>query len=221
MAAINAELFQHTTHRYKNIKLELRKHLPEEVAGEVIAFVGVKTEEKFDEIWGFVSKRYERLNALYDSFSENDTKAERNKKLQRFFELTKPKDVIDELKEIIRFEEIEKDYKHMIDSLSNGLYGEVFNQYQFDSNMFDFFKHGLLIDLKNLTGKLEKYTEHVGKHILLLQQIQESKKSKGFVKGGFSALGMLLGVPFMGTAAGALMGAGQEGQQSESIQKSG
>lgn len=210
--------FQNPTQQIEEIKTKLYRTLPIGVAEEIEALVQIRTDEKFNRIWNLVSKRYNRLNELYESYSDKDSKEERNQKIKRFFELTKPREVVNELKSIIEFEEMETEFRRVLTDLSKGEHGELFQRYQFDRQVFGYLKYGLLSEVKEVTTKLESFTEQNAKHVLLLQEIMESKKTKGFVKGGFTALSILVGVPFLGTAAGKIMGANDESKISESLQ---
>lgn len=219
MMQAKERLFEDPNRQYDQLKGQLYKNLSKDVAEEIEAFVQIKTTEKFDSLWKILNRRFERLNELYESDSENDSKEEQNKKIKRFFDLTNPKYVTDELKVIIEFDEIEKDFKAVIDTLAKGEHGKLFLRYKFDSNLFGFLKHGLLVELKNLASKLEVYTEQIGQHVILLQEINDSKKTKGAIKGGLTALSLIVGVPFLGTAAGKLMGANDEAKQTDSLKK--
>ncbi|MFC0475571.1 SH3 domain-containing protein [Robertmurraya beringensis] len=210
--------FQNPTQQIEEIKTKLYRTLPIGVAEEIEALVQIRTDEKFNRIWNLVSKRYNRLNELYESYSDKDSKEERNQKIKRFFELTKPREVVDELKSIVEFEEMETEFRRVLTDLSKGEHGELFQRYQFDRQVFGYLKYGLLSEVKEVTAKLESFTEQNAKHVLLLQEIMESKKTKGFVKGGFTALSILVGVPFLGTAAGKIMGANDESKISDSLQ---
>lgn len=213
------DFFIDATHEYQTIVRDLQTRLKQSVYEEILAFVQMKTDEAMEQVWGKLQNRYEKLNQLEESMPDEPTKEDQNQYLKEFFRLTDPSRVSVDLQEALKFSELEGEYLAFIEKMSTQEYGEIFNRYKYPSPFFSSLKQAILHDIDLVTVTLKTYTETIGKHALLLNDMNKSAKDKAFIKGGASLLGMLVGIPFAGAGVGALMGGNDQSKVNTSLNK--
>jgi hypothetical protein len=211
--------FINANYEYHKMSQDLQQRLKPDVSAEVMALIHKKTDEAMEEVWTRLQRRYEKLQELEDSFPEKPTKEDHSLYLKEFFRLTDPGVVSADLKEALKFDFIEREYRQFIDKMSAQEYGEIFKRYTYPSHFFNGLKAAILHHIQQLTSALKTYAEMIGKHAILLDSINQGKKGKAFIKGGASLVGMLVGIPFAGAGVGALMGGNDETRINDSLNK--
>lgn len=204
--------FVDSNSEYEKILQDLQHGLKREVSEEVVALVQMKTDEAMEQVWQMLRSRYDDLKKLEDSMPDKPTKEDQNHYLKEFFRLTDPGRVSEDLKKALKFDFIEGDYRKFIDKMKTQEHGEIFKRYLYPISFFNGLREAILHDIGELTSSLKIYTETMGKHAILLNDINKGKREKAFIKGGASLLGMLVGIPFAGAGVGALLG-GDDGRK--------
>lgn len=214
------EAFFTNPHReYQDIIIDLQKRLHNDICQEIVAFVEMKTNKAMEQVWNRLKNRYNELSKLEETMPDNPTKEDQNHYIKEFFRLTDPSKVSWDLQDALKFDKLEKEYLDFIKQMATQEYGELFKRYVYPSPFFHAVRNGILHHIVVLTDSLKTYTEAIGNHALLLDELNRGKRDKAIIKGGATLLGMLIGVPFAGAGVGALMGGNDHTQLTNSLEK--
>lgn len=195
------ELFRTAEEDMRRWELDLRYKLPGPVVEEIIALANLRTNEKFDQIIGVLSERYDQLKRLYEKFAAVKDQNEYRECLKRFFELVHPRDVLTELKAVLTFPEIRTNYELFIEQCASRPYGEVFARYRWNEEVYVRLEAGILTHSKRLMEPLEKHARQIADHVDLLEDMKDSAVGKGIIKIGSRVAGSLLAGPIGSLAA--------------------
>ncbi|MDL4839241.1 SH3 domain-containing protein [Aquibacillus rhizosphaerae] len=211
--------FKEPAKEYDLIVNDLKKHMSQPCSEEVVAYVDHITNNAMDRVWDQLRYRYEALSELEDTFPDKPTREDQQRYTRKFFEYTDPGKVSKDLQTALSFDELEADYIQFITSMSEGEYGEIFLRYRYPSPFFNGIRQGILLQINKLTNALKQYTDKIGQHALIMDQVKSDKQGKSIIKGAASVFGMMVGIPFAGAGVGALIGDDSETKISQSMGK--
>lgn len=194
-------MFQNAANDARSLEMEIRYALPSLVVDEIMGLVEFKSVEKFNQIVGVLSKRYTELDELYERFNHIQDQDEYQHCLKRFFELVHPREVLNELKSVLVFPEIQQQYMLFIKECSSRPYGEVFARYQWKDEVFRHLQAGILSNSNLLMDALEQHALQIAEHVKLLESIREGAVGKGIIKIGSRIAGALIAGPIGSLAA--------------------
>lgn len=179
-----------------NIK-QMRKYLIEDVVEEIEAFAEVEANAIMEKIDRKLSKRFKNLEySVYDRIENSNTKEEYQQCLQNFFQLTDVREVAKDLNTALKYDYLQTRYNQAIFHFTQGEYGQFFQNYKFDHSVFNYFSHGVLINMDKLMAELGSYSKQVKKHFDLLKSIKENARGKSFARVGASLAGSFIaGLP--------------------------
>ncbi|MED4353956.1 hypothetical protein P9265_16710 [Schinkia azotoformans] len=202
------ELFQFPLADANKIREELIKTLPPTIVDEIDRHINALTMAKFQQIDLYIGKRFNAIDGFYNSISINKeyTDEERREIIKKFFTLTYPKSLTDDLHSALHFREIKTNYNKFIENMSKNEFGDIFRRYNFDIDVFNFFTHGLLGNIDTTLNALEDYSKKVVEYYQLVDNIHRSKTGKSIFKAIATGVGLLSSIPFLGMAARSLIG---------------
>jgi hypothetical protein len=198
-------IFENPIQQTYQMEQRLEKELNPDVAGEIIAYVRIKSTDKYNEIFDSLIKRVNRIDKIYET--ETESKAQYLDRMQAFLSATNPSDLARELKSVLVFNEIEKEYNHLLNYFSKDMFGKFYLRYQFDKRSFKGLQAGLLSDIAIINAALEDYSYAVTEHINVMKSIKSSAGGKTFFKVTTKIAGSLLAGPLGSIAGGALANA--------------
>ncbi len=213
---LNNEYFNQSIKKYNDLEKKLHQEFPKHISQEIMGLVAFRCQEKFDPLMNEVTKRFVKLNEWYASFDEEQTQEEAKERLNTYYNLINPAWLANDLQRNLTFEEFRYDYRLFIDEMAKGHFGELFSRYQFEGDVFDFLINGLLKESDTVIDSLQKFSNGMTDHFNLMRDIQAGEKGKSFIRMAATGMGLAVGLPFMGLAAGALM----NGHSEEKINRS-
>lgn len=202
------ELFQFPLADANKIREELIRTFPSTIVDEIDRHINSLTRAKFQQIDLYIGKRFNAIDEFYNSISINKeyTDEERREIIKKFFTLTYPKSMTDELHSALNFREIKANYNKFIENMSKNEFGDIFRRYNFDVDVFNFFTHGLLGNIDATLNSLEDYSKKVVEYYQLVDNIHRSKTGKSIYKAFATGVGLLSPIPFIGIALRSLLG---------------
>lgn len=203
------QLFDNPMDQYGKLLHEMRKALTSEVVDEIVAFVDLKSKQKFDEICNILFERHKKLKALYDECDKGKVKSreEYANLLRQYFGLINPKDALRDLQKALQFKEIANDYGFFIEQFSKREFGHLFLRYTWDEKVFHFLEKGLLIKSNELLEVLSEHAKQIKDHFKLMKNLQESAPLKTAIKIGARVVGHMVAGIFGSLAARGITGA--------------
>lgn len=200
-----ATIFEKPLQQTYQMEQRLHQQLNADVANEIIAYGQLKSTDKYNHIFDILIQRVKNIDQIYET--ETESKTQYFERMQQFLILTNPLDLAEELKSVFVFDEIEKEYRDLINHFSKDMFGKFYLRYQFDSQAFKGLKVGLLSDIKDINESLEYYAHTVTDHINVMKSIRSSAGGKTAFKIGTKIAGSLLAGPLGSIAAGAFANA--------------
>lgn len=152
-----AEVFETPLQQTYQMEQRLKKELSKDVAEEIIAYVRIKSQEKYDQIFDKLIQRVNRIDKIYAT--ETESKSEYFERMQQFLTATNPRDIAEELKRVLVFHEIESEYKNLIQFFSKREFGKLYLRYQFDKQAFKALSMGVLSDINIINFSLDDYAD--------------------------------------------------------------
>jgi|GEM_PF-3338718 len=199
---MSAVLFTNPAEQIHTMENRLQHELHTEVASEILAYVEVKSQKKYELIVDILIRRIHDINAIYET--ETETKEQYFERMQKFLMLTNPADLAAELKKTFIFNEIESSYKEILHAFSETGYGKFFLRYQFDEKAFSLLKQGILSHIEEVNKSLTDYSSVVSEHIQLLRSIKANQGFKTAFRIGTKLAGAALLGP-LGSIGGGLL----------------
>lgn len=210
------QIFDKPLQQTEQMKQRLLQHLNKNVADEIIAYSQIKANEKYNHIFNTLIERVHRIDRIYET--ETGSKSEYFERMQKFLKETNPSILATEIKDVLVFNEVEVEYRKLIDFFSKEEFGKFYSRYQFDQQAFKVLSAGLLSDINLINKSLEMYARAVTEHLNVMKSIKDSAGLKTVFKVGTRIIASSLAGPLGSIAGGALANAltNEDGKMSDS-----
>ncbi|WP_087974186.1 SH3 domain-containing protein [Oceanobacillus rekensis] len=217
MAMKIEQFFRDTQLEIDHMKKDLQANLQPNVTEELLLFAKHQTGLMMDSVWQNIGWRYNQLQDLDAYFPENPSAEQQQEYRKNFFRLTDPGSISNDLKKALKLDDFELEYWHFINTMEQKEYGAIFKRYEYPEDFFAAIKKGIFNHIEALVGALQRYAEALGKHALILKEMKASQGEKAIIKGSATALGLLVGLPFVGAGVGALLGGNDRSKIADSL----
>lgn len=202
----------------QKIQSDLIFHFGEDFAAFINEMAIELAAEYHESISRIILKPFVKVNEDAAALPQNVSKEQYYAFLNKAFEKTNPKRIMNRINEVLNSKDVVKSYNWAIEQLedSSSVKG-FFEKAKFSKNVIISLQHHALINIAEVLDSLKAYIHNLKDHEKLMHDIKEKRSSNSAIKTGASLLGLGIGIPFLGLGLGAIMNAGDRSRISNSI----